>query len=157
MKTTTLQRWMFGAVLALALHCPAAFAGYAPLPLERDQIVSVYDGDTMTITVDSWPEVFGQRLGVRISGLDAPERHSRCKDPAAKAREEEQAMQARAELLSVLDSGPPIELRNLGRDKYFRLLAEVWVGEQNVSDVLIAQGLAVPYDGGTKAGWCDPA
>ena len=43
-----------------------------------------------------------------------------------------------------------VELRNTDTDKYGRVLAEVWFEGTNLSDWLIDQGLAVPYDGGTK-------
>ncbi|MFJ3685567.1 thermonuclease family protein [Pseudomonas sp. NPDC090208] len=145
-----------GVMLGIVALPQWAFGAYGSMPLRRDQIVDVYDGDTITISVQEWPGVFGQRLGVRVNGMDTPERHSHCADPAAKANEERQAMLARTELLSLLDSGQPIELRNLDRDKYFRLLAEVWVGDQNVAAVLIGEGLAVPYHGEKKVGWCLP-
>ncbi len=41
------------------------------------------------------------------------------------------------------------------RDKYFRIDARVLADGQDLADLLISQGLAVPYDGGTKtADWC---
>lgn len=47
-------------------------------------------------------------------------------------------------------SGKKIELYNLGRDKYFRLLASVKVGDIDVADFLIKKGLAKKYNGGKK-------
>lgn len=48
------------------------------------------------------------------------------------------------------DSGqkPKIVLYNLGRDKYFRLLASVKVGNIDVAEYLIKKGLAKSYYGG---------
>ena len=43
-----------------------------------------------------------------------------------------------------------VELHNTDTDKYGRLLADVWFEGTNLSTWLIDQGLAVPYDGGTK-------
>ena len=53
------------------------------------------------------------------------------------------------------DSGqkPKIVLYNLGRDKYFRLLASVKVGSIDVAEYLIKKGLAKSYDGCVKTGW----
>jgi len=153
-KCRTIKRVVLGAVLALALYNQMAIAAYGSMELSRDQIVDVYDGDTITISIDKWPGVFGAKLGVRINGMDTPERHSRCLDPSAKAIEERDAMTARTRLIALLDSGEPIQLRNLDRDKYFRLLADVWVGERNVAAVLISEGLAVNYHGERKVGWC---
>ncbi|MCI5212638.1 MAG: hypothetical protein D3910_28480, partial [Candidatus Electrothrix sp. ATG2] len=48
-----------------------------------------------------------------------------------------------------------IKLKNVRRGKYFRIVADVQAGKQNVADVLIKKGLAVRYDGGTKGfNWC---
>ena len=47
-----------------------------------------------------------------------------------------------------------IELRNLARDKYFRILADVYVNGQLLADALKEKGLAKDYDGeGPKPTW----
>ena len=43
-----------------------------------------------------------------------------------------------------------IDLREVERGKYFRLVAEVIADGENMSDVLLERGLAWPYDGGTR-------
>ena len=43
-----------------------------------------------------------------------------------------------------------IELREVKRGKYFRLVAEVIADGVNLSDLLLASGLARPYDGGKR-------
>jgi len=49
-----------------------------------------------------------------------------------------------------------ITLKNVQRGKYFRLVASVEADGQDVSDLLIQEGLAVVYDGGTKVkDWCE--
>ncbi len=48
-----------------------------------------------------------------------------------------------------------ITLKNVERGKYFRIVATVEADGQDVSDLLIQEGLAVPYEGGTKGkNWC---
>ena len=48
-----------------------------------------------------------------------------------------------------------IVLKEVKRGKYFRLVATVEADGQDVSDLLIQEGLAVPYEGGTKGKeWC---
>ncbi|MBT9528863.1 MAG: thermonuclease family protein, partial [Pseudomonas sp.] len=39
------------------------------------------------------------------------------------------------------------------RDKYFRLLAEVWIDGHSLGDLLLKAGLAKVYTGGTKSPW----
>ena len=45
---------------------------------------------------------------------------------------------------------PKIVLYNLGRDKYFRLLASVKVDNIDVAEYMIKKGLTKEYDGGKK-------
>ena len=56
-----------------------------------------------------------------------------------------------------LRSGRIIELRNIQRDKYFRILAEVWIDGRNLNDQLVKAALARIYDGGQREGWCAPS
>ena len=70
------------------------------------------------------------------------------------------AIKAKEELEKLFNSGdansgqkPKIVLYNLGRDKYFRLLASVKVGNIDVAEYMIKKGLAKSYDGGVKTDW----
>ena len=48
-----------------------------------------------------------------------------------------------------------IEFGQPNWDKYGgRIDAEVWIDDILLSDALIAAGLARPYNGGKRAGWC---
>lgn len=58
--------------------------------------------------------------------------------------------QAKEELEKLLTSGQKVVLYNLGRDKYFRLLASVKVGNIDVAEYLIKKGLSKSYDGCVK-------
>lgn len=124
------------------------------LTLTPSNIERVYDGDTFYINLPDLPDVFGKRLGVRIVGIDTPEMRSKCNTQVQKANERKLAMDAKDSLTSKLQNANVIELTDLQRDKYFRLLAKVKVDGNDVSEALIAEGYAVAYDGGTKVGWC---
>ena len=60
------------------------------------------------------------------------------------------AIKAKEELEKLLTSGEKVILYNLGRDKYFRLLASVKVDNVDVAEHMIKKGLAKEYDGGKK-------
>lgn len=111
------------------------------------EIVKVKDGDTFVINVKNIPDVFGEEIAVRIRGIDTPELNDK--------REEIKsiAIKAKEELEKLLNSGSKVILYNLGRDKYFRLLASVKVGNVDIAEYLIKRGLAKEYDGGAKASW----
>ena len=113
-----------------------------------DEVTSIYDADTFTVTIRSWPPVIGERIKVRVKGIDAPELKAKCVDELRLARA------AKQKTVEMLRAAKTIELRELGRDKYFRLLADVYVDGKNLADALIKQGFARRYDGGKKSPWC---
>ena len=59
--------------------------------------------------------------------------------------------EARAARVARLRQAKVIDLRGVKRGKYFRLVAEVIADGENLSDLLLAMGLAWPYDGDTGA------
>lgn len=120
----------------------------------KEDIVSVYDGDTFTITIDHMPDVFGKVLPVRINGIDTPELRSSCATSAQREHERLLGNAAKTHLSERLHGANRLVLTNLSRDKYFRLLADVKVDGVDVGAEMIQMGLAVPYDGGTKTPWC---
>lgn len=107
-------------------------------------IIKVRDGDTFMIDIPNIPDVFGKNIAVRIRGIDTPELND--------SREEIRkiSIQAKEELERLLLNAKEITLYNLGRDKYFRLLASVKVDNVDVSEYLIKKGLAKKYSGGKK-------
>lgn len=140
-------------LLGLALTVPLAKAGES-IELSTKNVVRVYDGDTITVNLPGLPPVFGDALGVRISGIDTPELVSHCTTPVLKAAEKYKAQQARQVVEDLVLKGNTVVLSELDRDKYFRLLAKVSVDGVDVGALLIQQGLADSYDGGTKISWC---
>lgn len=114
-------------------------------------VIKVRDGDTFVINIENIPDVFGKEIAVRIRGIDTPElndKREEIKAIAIKAKEELEKLL----LNSNAESGqkPNITLYNLGRDKYFRLLASVKVDNVDVAEYMIKKGLAKSYDGGKK-------
>jgi micrococcal nuclease len=51
---------------------------------------------------------------------------------------------------SLLKNAKVIELKNMKRGKYFRIVADVYYDGKNLAEILIKNKLAVKYDGGTK-------
>lgn len=112
--------------------------------IENFKLIKVRDGDTFVITIEDTPDVFGEEIAVRIRGIDTPELNDKREEIKAIA------IKAKEELERLLTSGKKIVLYNLGRDKYFRLLASVKVGDIDVAEYLIKRGLAKEYNGGAK-------
>ena len=112
------------------------------------EVRTIYDGDTFRVNIAGWPSVVGESMPVRIKGVDTPELRGKCQSEKDAARAAKQFSVGR------LREGRVIELRFIERDKYFRLLAEVWIDGMSLGDQLISQGFAVPYTGGKKIVWC---
>ncbi len=106
--------------------------------------VSNYDGDTITVNIPSYPPIVGEKITVRINGIDCPELRTKSD------KEKELARTAKKLVNSLLENAKVIELRNMQRDKYFRILADVYFDDKNLTEILLKNKLAVEYDGGTK-------
>lgn len=141
----------FCLITQISFFASTAFAGADAQSYGNvivSEVTSIYDGDTFRVTIKDWPAVAGYRVGVRVKAVDTPEIKGKC------LQEKELARKAKQFTVALLKSGKPIELRNLQRDKYFRLLADVYVGETNLAEALKKAGLGYEYNGGTKQKWC---
>lgn len=113
------------------------------------EVISVYDGDSITVLLD-----LGMKMTVKAScrlyGIDTPEVRS-------KVPGEKQAAYEAKDRVKSLILGKVVTLQSVQKpDKYGRLLVKVWTEEgQCVNDLLIAEHLAVAYDGGTKLSWAN--
>jgi endonuclease YncB( thermonuclease family) len=138
-------------VLMLASFSVFAFGGFN---LKPKQVVRVYDGDTIYVNIPEVPDLFGKNIGIRLAGIDTPEMRSTCKAVADQEAEKAKARQARLLLKKYIDSATQITLVEPERDKYFRIVSKVMVDDIDIAELLIKNGLAVAYDGGTKQSWC---
>lgn len=112
------------------------------------KFIRCYDGDTCTFTIDGIPKVFGEKISVRILGIDTPEIRGKCESEKLKARAAKKFINA------FMHNGQHISLVNIERGKYFRLLADIEVDGVSVSELMVKNGHAREYDGGKRLGWC---
>ncbi len=133
-------------VLIAALIPGAATATEViPGPINA-RVVSVYDGDTMVVDTEPWPGLT-VHTKVRLAGVDTPEIRGECQ------AEKDLAIRARDFVRATV--GAQVQLTNVRLGKYAgRVVADVWVNEQKLSDLLIAENLGRPYHGGRREGWC---
>lgn len=147
---------MFAAVLlSLFLN---AFAAAKPLScthtvtsLRCVSYVGNHDGDTITFNIPKVHPLIGDRITVRVLGLDTPE------IVTTDSCEKVAAIKARELVKAKLKTAKRIDLNNIGRDKYFRIDADIIIDGKNLREVIEASGLSYPYDGGTKLkkDWCE--
>ena len=112
------------------------------------KVISVYDGDTFRVNIDSLPPIVGKNIAIRVNGVDAPEIRGKCQ------YEKDLALKARDFVRVKLANAKEIKLTNLQRGKYFRVVASVLVDGVSLEQELLDNKLAYRYDGGKKLSWC---
>ncbi len=114
------------------------------------KFVKNYDADTITVDIPGVHPLIGDNISVRVMGIDAPEikGHLPC--------EKEASRNAKRLVENILSNAKRIDLVNVEKDKYFRILADVKVDGKNLKDYLLKNQLAYAYYGGTKEkrNWC---
>ena len=117
------------------------------------KIIKVVDGDTVDVDLDLGFGVWLRNERVRIMGIDTPE--SRTSDRVEKVF----GLAAKERLISLLGENAILDTQvsKKGEDmkgKFGRILGNFRVGEgpwrQKIADILIDEGHAVEYTGGSK-------
>jgi endonuclease YncB( thermonuclease family) len=117
------------------------------VPIESGKVIKVYDGDTITIASKlPYKESPVYRFKVRFRGIDSPEIKGQTQDEKYAAINSRNA-------LSEKIFGCVIQLKNIGVDKYGRILADIYLGNEHINKWLLDSKYAVPYDGGKKKEW----
>ena len=114
-------------------------------------VTKVTDGDTIRVDVSDWvlPEL-GDTMGVRIMGIDTPEKGGRAQCEA----EAELGAKATEFAKSVISVGDTVQIEVVQWDKYGGPLNGIVVGNgENLAQMQNGRGPAKPYYGGTKKSW----
>lgn len=136
-------------ILLALLISNTAYSATSYGDLIVDEVTSVYDGDTFRVNIKNMPPLIGNNIAIRVAGIDTPEIRGKCK------KEKMLALQAKQMTVTLLRSAKKIELRNVQRGKYFRIIANVYIDNHLLSRSLLKENLAVFYNGGKKTkDWC---
>jgi endonuclease YncB( thermonuclease family) len=140
------------ALVLVALSALSAYSAVNPTAegAAAAELIGCHDGDTCRFRLSprGTPPASAVVESVRLLGIDAPELPGRCETERIAAEA------ARDFLLARLRAARRIEVAPVGRDAYGRLLARVRADGQDVSEALLAAGLARRYTGGRRHGWC---
>ena len=112
--------------------------------------VKNYDADTITFNIPSTHPLLGKKINIRVYGVDTPE--LRTKNRCEKIK----ALEAKSIVTNLLIKANRIDLENVQRGKYFRIVADVKFDGNSLKNYLLKQGLAYKYYGKTKVkiDWC---
>ena len=115
-------------------------------PIKGGRVIKVYDGDTIIITakipIKNSPLY---RFSIRLNGIDTPEIKG-----SEVSEDEKKAAQEVKIFVSNLILNKYIRLENIKNEKYGRILADVYIGNIHLNDLLLQNRYAVVYNGGTK-------
>lgn len=125
-------------------------------------VLEVYDGDTIVTFYQGLPSPLNQ-VSVRILHIDTPEMPAKSYATTGKlgnakcVKEAEKAIQAKQAILTLLADSRTMYISQYQWDKYGgRILANVSINGKDVAEMLIANGLAVRYEGERKThDWCE--
>ena len=112
----------------------------------------VVDGDTIDVSIDLGFDII-KKERVRIAGIATPEKRTRDLEEKALGLDATNWMKKNLEDTIAGDDELTIRTELVGgMGKYGRLLGWLYVGESDLSlnEIMIEQGYAWAYDGGTK-------
>ena len=117
---------------------------YIP-PLTSGTVIKVYDGDTITVAscIPGMTDACLYKFSIRLKGIDTPEIRTKNKE------EKEIGIIARNELRKLIMK-QHVTLCNISKEKYGRLLCDVYLNDTHINQWLIQNKLAVAYAGGKK-------
>jgi len=137
------------SLLALCLGVLSVQAAPEYGTVTVSKVISVYDGDTFRVDIDSLPPIVGKNIPIRLNGVDTPEIQGKCQ------YEKDLALKARDFVRNKLANAKEIKLTKLQRGKYFRVVADVMVDGVSLETELLVNKLAYKYTGGKKSNWCN--
>lgn len=138
--------------LALVMLATPAIAQKTPVGVTYDTtIVRATDGDTVVIAAPYLPAPLKPELGVRIYGVDTPEKGFRGKCESEKVRGE----QASVFTKDVIKATKKHQVVLYDWDKFGgRVLGDILLDGMSLRALLIKNGFAREYFGDAKQSWC---
>lgn len=115
------------------------------------QIVRHIDGDSVIVHIPIWPDFLGT-IRIRLRDIDTPEPEKKAKCQ----KERELAAKASALTKELIPIGAIVDIMKLKPDKFGRRFdaAIITPDGKSLALLLVDAGLARPYDGGKRQGWC---
>lgn len=81
------------------------------------RLIKVIDGDTIKCDIPGFPPIIGRNISVRFRGINTPEIHG---------SQTSMGYVSKAKLEAILSRTRSITLKDISRDKYFRIDADIY-------------------------------
>ena len=111
--------------------------------IDEAKVISVYDGDTITIVAFPKNVIGCYKFHVRLAGIDTAEIKTKSDI------EKEKALASKQYLVQHIEN-KIIHLKNIKKEKYGRLLADIYLDSVHINALMLTEGGAVKYDGKKK-------
>jgi len=106
-----------------ALYYDGGFDGVAVYNVE---VVRVIDGDTFVVNIHNWPDIIGKEISVRVKGIDTSE-------PNSEDWKDRESARRATEFTKEMLANRRVNLINIERGKFFRIVADVYVDGESLS------------------------
>jgi len=107
------------------------------------EVVKVVDGDTIDVLIDLGFDLT-KKERIRLAGIDTPESRTR------NLEEKKMGLEAKEYLQNKLDNCKNLRVKTEKDGKYGRMLGWLHGNDENINNIMVAEGYAWEYDGGTK-------
>lgn len=87
-------------------------------------LIKVIDGDTIKCDIPDYPPIIGKDISIRFRGINTPEIHG---------AEAEKGYISKAKLEAIMSKAHTVMLHDIGRDKYFRIDADIYVDGEKIN------------------------
>ncbi len=112
-------------------------------------LINIYDAQTILVDLPEYPALIGEKVTVKIGGIETPKIKGQC------AKESRLAAEAKAFTEKTLKNAELIDLTNMQRGKYFKIIADVLVNDDDFASRLVEKGYAVRTSKNNKSfNWC---
>jgi len=107
------------------------------------EVVKVVDGDTIDVLIDLGFDLT-KKERIRLAGIDTPESRTR------NLEEKKMGLEAKEYLQNKLDNCNDLRVKTEKDGKYGRMLGWLHGNDENINNIMVTEGYAWEYDGGTK-------
>jgi micrococcal nuclease len=107
------------------------------------EVVKVVDGDTIDVLIDLGFDLT-KKERIRLAGIDTPESRTR------NLEEKKMGLEAKEYLQNKLDNCKNLRVKTEKDGKYGRMLGWLHGNDENINNIMVTEGYAWEYDGGTK-------
>ncbi len=140
------MRFLIGLILILLL--PSSAMGQSDYGDYGGAIlINIYDAQTFLMDLPEYPSIIGEKITVVMGGIETPKLKGKCD------KESRLAVKAKKFTEKALKAAELIDLTNIKRGKYFKIIADIMINDEDFAGRLLEKGYAVKIKNNSH-NWC---